>query len=50
MLVSKVFHNTGQWGNWKRTRQDKLRRFTRIYLTIHTSIQQKEIQKTTRKA
>ena len=45
-------HNKGigQWRNRKGTRQDKSRRFTRIYSTIYTSIQQKEIQKATRKA
>ena len=33
----------GQWQNWKRTRQDKPRGFTGIYLTIHSFIQQEEI-------
>ena len=40
-------HNkgTGQWGNQKGTGQDKSRRFTRIYSTIYTPIQQEEIGK-----
>ena len=44
-------HNEGteQWENWKGTGQDKSRRFTRIYSTIYTPIEQEEIRKATRK-
>ena len=47
--IGNRHNNTGQWQNWQRTRQNKSRRFTRIYLTFHTFIQQEEIQEITRK-
>jgi len=36
-------------GNWQRTRPNESRRSTRVYLTIHTSVQQIKIWKITRK-
>ena len=36
-------NNTGQKRNRKRTRQNKSREFTGVYLTLHTLVQQEEI-------
>jgi len=41
-------YDIGQWQNRKGTRQDKSRRFTGVYSTFHTLIQQQEVQKVTR--
>ena len=34
--------------NWQRTKSNKSRGSSKVYLTIHTSIQQEEVQKVTR--